>query len=87
MVQEARLSAAQGELSKAQGELDAKEKELAFVREKFDNAMKEKQVKELSILFEYLIDSVIFHSRWATYYFCVNNCSSRHITARILYFR
>ena len=50
MVQEARLSAAQGELSKAQGELDAKEKELAFVREKFDNAMKEKQVQELSIL-------------------------------------
>lgn len=44
MVQEARLSAAQGELAKAQGELDEKERELAVVREKFDNAMKEKQV-------------------------------------------
>ena len=47
MVQEARLTAAQGELSKAQGELDAKERELAIVREKFDNAMKEKQVSVL----------------------------------------
>ena len=44
MVQEARLATAQGELAKAQGELDAKESELALVREKFDNAMKEKQV-------------------------------------------
>jgi len=43
MVQEARLATAQGELAKAQGELDAKESELALVREKFDNAMKEKQ--------------------------------------------
>ena len=43
-MQEARLSTAQGELEKAQKELDAKESELAVVREKFDNAMKEKQV-------------------------------------------
>ena len=47
MVQEARLATAQGELAKAQGELDAKERELAVVREKFDNAMKEKQVRQL----------------------------------------
>ncbi len=44
MVQEARLKTAQGELEKAQQELDDKEKELAEVRQKFDNAMKEKQV-------------------------------------------
>ena len=45
MVQEARLSVAQAELSKAQSALDEKEKELAAVREKFDQAMKEKQVR------------------------------------------
>ncbi len=44
MVQEARLNTAQGELQKAQQELDDKESELSAVREKFDNAMKEKQV-------------------------------------------
>ena len=45
MVQEARLNAAQGELATAQSVLDAKETELAVARDKFDNAMKEKQVR------------------------------------------
>ncbi len=50
MVQEARLKTAQGELEKAQQELDDKEKELAEVRQKFDNAMKEKQVFRIVII-------------------------------------
>ena len=58
MVQEARLTTAQGELSKAQGELDAKESELALVREKFDNAMKEKQVNEFALEVACLIDDI-----------------------------
>ena len=58
MVQEARLNSAQGELSKAQGELDAKETELALVREKFDNAMKEKQVNEFALEVACLTDDI-----------------------------
>ena len=57
MVQEARLNVALGERSKAQEELDAKEAELAGVRERFDNAMKEKQV--ISFLISFFVSFLI----------------------------
>lgn len=59
-MQEARLSVAMGDLQKAQAQLDEKEAELAKVREMYDQAMREKQVRlyiyhELSTIFlEYI---------------------------------
>lgn len=44
-MQEARLSVAMGDLQKAQAQLDEKEAELAKVREMYDQAMREKQVR------------------------------------------
>ena len=49
-MQEARLSVAMGDLQKAQAQLDEKEAELAKVREMYDQAMREKQVRLLDIL-------------------------------------
>jgi dynein heavy chain len=58
-IQEAKLGAAMSDLNRAQAQLDEKEKELAEVLAIFDAAMKEKQVRYISLVHKHHLMKIV----------------------------